>query len=159
MLPQNRLSKEEKKNYLLNKYVKRDKLKIEEFKKFGVFWRPKEKNIEKWKLISICDSKEEALEEIRWRMEYHQTNDGDLVLDNDKRFNTFRDETKNTNEFGETIEPEDKDLVDAQEINHSSSLMENLPASQSGFKSMAFYQNIELNYVGYYKIDEMYEIS
>lgn len=171
MLPKKELTKEEKKQYLLQKYVKREKFDIEEIKKFAVFWRPMTGDANQWILITVCDSLPQAKEEIRWRAEYHKTNDGDLVLDHDKRFITFRDETLNKDKNGKTIEPEDiqfdgggnvksmGDMVNLDNVSRNASLFEALPKPQGKFKSMAYYQGIELEYRGYYKIDEIYDVT
>jgi hypothetical protein len=173
MLPK-KSSKERKKQYLIDKYVKRDKMDVNDLKKFGVFWRPMGHDIEKWKLIAVCGTHEEAKEEIRWRAEFHKTNDGDLVLDNDKRFETFRDETKNIDKSGKTIEPEDikadehgnvidmGHMLDTDAAPAGTSFNDALASTkvtEDGFRSMAYYQNIELEYRGYYKIDEIYDVT
>ncbi len=158
MLPA-RLSKEEKKALMLTKYVKRDAIDVDDFRKFAVYWQPlnKKTDAQKWLLITICDTFFEAKDQIRWRAEYHQTNDGDLVLDNDKRFKTFRDETQNKDEFGETIEPGAEDMVGENDMGET--FAESLPTNPTGkFRSAGYYAGIELEYRGYYKIDEIYDV-
>jgi len=158
-LPQKNLTKAEKREYLLQKYEKRDKLDIDDIKKYGVFWLKKD-TVDKWKLICVCDSREECLEQISWRYNYHKTKDGDIVIDNDKRFETFRDETLNKDEFGNTIEPDDSDMVNIDDIPQNASFMEALNTTKTGkFKSMNFYTSIDLDYAGFYKVEEYYDVS
>lgn len=162
MLPQ-KLNKEEKKALMLQKYVKRDAMDVDDFRKYAVFWQPisEQTDAQKWLLITVCDTLPEAKEEIRWRAEYHQTNDGDLVIDNDKRFQTFRDETQNKDKNGKTIEPDMEDMVGDININDTNdTFMESLPSgSGENFRSAGYYAGIELEYRGYYKIDEIYDVS
>jgi hypothetical protein len=161
-LPQRPLTPQEKKQYLLNKYVKRN-YKVEDLvPKYAVFWQPQTQATNTWALICVCNTKEEALKEILWRKKFHETNDGDLVLDNDARFETFRDETQNVNEQGLTYEPTQRDIS----LNYGASNILQVIASsapqasnQTGFRGMAYYTNMELDYTGYYKIDEVYDVS
>lgn len=126
---------EEKKNYLLQKYRKQ-KPKLEDYKKFGVFWRPLNQDVFGWKLLCKCDNEEQALAEIQWRLEFckNPTN-RDLPLENDKRFNTFKDETKNLDENGVEVSCYDPN-----------------------FRNLKFYSEIELNYSGEYIILPVYEV-
>lgn len=155
MLP-SKLSKEEKKELMLAKYVEHEELNIEDIKKFGVFWRPIDADVSTWKLVCVTDSVEEAEHQIKWRYEFHRFNNADVVIKNDKRFETFTDETKNKDSKGKTIEPTDADMVDHKNL--SPSLMESLPAPATNFKSLAHYANIPLEYRGYYKIETLYEV-
>jgi len=159
MLPRD-ASKEEKRKYLMEKLLNKKPFSLEDIKKYGVFWRPEDKEIDSWKLISVCSSIQEARDEIQWRAEYHKTNNGDLVLDNDDRFETYKDETLHKDENGNEIEHTDDDMVNPeQQINAYDGLLQSLPESKSNYRSMAHYANIELNYKGYYKIDEIYDVS
>lgn len=157
------LTPQEKRQYLLAKYTKRD-YKIEDLSpKFAVFWQPQTQATNTWALISVCSTREEALKEILWRKKFHETNDADLVLDHDKRFETWRDETQNKNEYGLTIEPTNQDM----QINYNAPgnmlqvIASSAPqaANQTGFRGIAYYTNMELDYTGYYKIDEVYEVE
>lgn len=159
MLPSKNLSKEEKKELMLRKYVKRDPMDIEEIKKFGVFWRPANGDVMAWKLICITETLEEARHEIEWRYNFVKFNDGDIVLDNDKRFSTFRNELENKDSKGETIEPTDEDMVNTDLIPDNASLIEALPISTTKFKSFSYYSQIPLEYKGLYKIEELFDIS
>ena len=158
MLPQ-KLSKEEKKELMLSKYVKREEFNIEDIKKFGVFWRPQNQPTFQWNLICKCDSEQECLEEIRWRYEFHKTNDTDIVIDHDERFSTFRDETKNVDEKGNYIHPTDEDLVNTDNIPQGASFMESLPKPTGKFKTFSYYAGIELDYKGEFTILPVYEIE
>lgn len=162
-LPQRPLTPQEKKQYLLNKYVKRD-YKVEDLvPKYAVFWQPQTQATNTWALICVCNTKEEALKEILWRKKFHETNDGDLVLDNDARFETFRDETKNVDASGNTYEP-GQELMN-MDYNISNNMLQVIASSapqasnQTGFRGMAYYTNMELDYTGYYKIDEVYDVK
>lgn len=156
------LTPQEKRQYLLNKYVKRDYKVDDLIPKFAVFWQPQTQATNTWALVCVCSTKDEALKEILWRKKFHETNDGDLVLDNDKRFETFRDETKNKNEYGLVHEPGIQDM----NINYAGAgsmlqiIASSAPqaSSQTGFRGMAYYTNMELDYCGYYKIDEVYDV-
>jgi len=162
LIPQRPLTPQEKKQYLLNKYIKRD-YKVEDLiPKYAVFWQPQTQATNTWALICVCGTKEEALKEILWRKKFHETNDGDLVLNNDKRFETFRNETKNTNEHGLVYEPDQSNMLQ----NYGGGNMFQVIASsapqtsnQNGFRGLAYYTNMELDYTGYYKIDEVYEVN
>lgn len=156
------LTPQEKKQYLLAKYTKRD-YKIEDLvPKYAVFWQPQTQATNTWALICVCGTKEEALKEILWRKKFHETNDGDLVLDNDKRFETFRDETQHVDEQGLTYEPSQQDIS----LNYGAPghmlqvIASSAPqaSNQTGFRGMAYYTNMELDYTGYYKIDEVYDV-
>ena len=162
-LPRRPLTPQEKKQYLLAKYTKRD-YKIDDLiPKYAVFWQPATQGTNTWVLICVCGTKEDALNEILWRKKYHETWDGDLVLDNDKRFETFRDETKHVDHNGNSYEPGDEMM----NINYSGSgtMLDIIASSasqasnQTGFRGIAFYTNMELDYTGYYKIDEVYHVE
>jgi hypothetical protein len=155
------LTPQQKKQYLLQKYVKRDYKVDDLIPKYAVFWQPQTQATNTWALICVCTTKEEALKEILWRKKFHETNDGDLVLDNDKRFETFRDETQNVNEYGLVHEPSDKDMLANYGGGHMLQVIASSApqaSSQTGFRGMAYYTNMELDYTGYYKIDEVYDV-
>jgi hypothetical protein len=156
------LTPQEKRQYLLAKYTKRD-YKIEDLiPKFAVFWQPQTQATNTWALISVCNTKEEALKEILWRKKFHETNDGDLVLDNDKRFETFRDETLNKDQYGLVHEPTQREMN--LDYGAAGNMLQVIASSapqastQTGFRGMAYYTNMELDYTGYYKIDEVYDV-
>lgn len=157
------LTPQQKKEYLLAKYTKRDYVITDLVPKYAVFWQPQTQATNTWALICVCGTKEEALKEILWRKKFHETNDGDLVLDNDKRFETFRDETQNKNQYGLVYEPGEKEMQ--IDYNISSSMLQVIASSapqassQTGFRGMAYYTNMELDYTGYYKIDEVYDVA
>lgn len=154
----------EKKQYILNKYVKRDYKPddINECKKYVVYFNVDISTTNKWDVIAVCSTMDEARQEIAWRHQYMKTNDGDLILDNDKQFETFRDETKNTDQQGVTYEP-GQELM---QINYTSSknalqvlANSNTEQSKTGFKGLAYYTGIAVgNYEGYYKIEECYHV-
>lgn len=161
----NNLTPQEKRQYLMNKYVKRDyKIEdLEQSRKFAVYFTPNVELVKDWTLLCVCSTNEEALKEILWRKKFHETNDGDLVLDNDDRFTTFRDETKNTNKQGLTYEP-GQELMNI-DYNSSGNMLQVISNSQppqqsnNGFKGMAYYTNLETDYKGHYKIEIIYEVS
>lgn len=154
-----KISLQDKKDYLLAKYSKRD-YKIEDLSpKFAVMFNPDIKSIKDWTLVSICDNKEQALYEILWRKKFVETNDGDLVVDNDDRFNTWRDETKNRNSQGLVYEPTQRDMnFDYNKNTPMLQIIASSPQNNEGFRGMAYYTNIELDYNGFYKIEEIYQI-
>jgi len=157
------LTPQEKKNYLLAKYTKRDYSVNDLVPKFAVFWQPQTQATNTWALICVCGTKEEALKEILWRKKFHETNDADLVLDNDKRFETWRDETKNVDEHGNPYEP-GQELMNIN-YNAPGNMLQVIASSApqassaNGFRGMAYYTNMELDYTGYYKIDEVYDVE
>jgi len=159
MLPRKNASKEEKKQYLMDKFVEKTKFSLDDIKKYAVFWRPIDKEIDTWKLISVCSSLDEAKLEVQWRMEYHKTNNGNMVLDHDSRFETFRDETQHKDKNGKTYEPGEEHMVNMDRVSPYDSMLQALPEAKGKFRSMAYCANIELNYKGYYKIDEVYDVS
>jgi len=158
------LTPQQKKQYLMTKYVKRDYKTedIEESKKYVVYFNPSIEKTKEWTMICVCSTLDEAKKEIMWRKNYHKTGDGDLVVDNDKRFSTFRDETKNVDNQGAAIEP-GQELM---QLNYNSStpmlqVIANTPPeaqAKNGFKGIGYYANIETEYHGFYKIEEIYEI-
>lgn len=157
-----KLTLQQKKEYLLTKYVKRD-YKVEDLKpKYVVFFNPFLEEVKEWTMVCICSTRDEALREILWRAKFHETNDGDLVLDNDARFKTFRDETKNTDSRGRTYEPGEELMKN--DYSKSGNMLQIIASStpeansNTGFKGIGYYSNIETNYNGYYKIEEIYEI-
>ena len=69
-LPQRPLTPQEKKQYLLNKYVKRD-YKVEDLvPKYAVYFNPAIDKINEWTLVCVCNDKNQALGEILWRKKY-----------------------------------------------------------------------------------------
>jgi hypothetical protein len=158
MLPQKKLTKEEKKELMLNKYVKREELDIEDIKKYGVFWHPAGSDVFSWVLICKCQTEQECLSEIKWRYNFNKTDKTDIALENDPRFSTFYDETKNKDSNGKTIEPTDADMVNPENISPGS-LVESLPKPTGKFKTFSYYAGIELNYKGEFTILPVYEIE
>jgi len=159
------LTPQEKRQYLLAKYNKRDYniSDVELCKKYAVYLNRAIDKLKDWTLVCVCDNEEQAKKEILWRKKYHETNDGDLVLDNDKRFETFRDETKNVDQNGNTYEPGSELMkIDYNRGGNMLEVLANsanaLPAA-NGFRGIAHYSGIELDYVGFYKIDVIYEVS
>lgn len=155
----------EKKQYLMQKYVKRDyKVEdIESCKQFALYFNPAIDKIKEWTFMCVCNTIEECKQQILWRKKYMETNDGDLVIDNDKNFSTWRDETKNVDHNGNTYEP-GQELMNI-DYNTSGNMLQVIANSapqvpqQNGFKGTAHYLNIEIgNYEGYYKIEEIYKI-
>jgi hypothetical protein len=157
------LTPQQKKEYLLNRYVKRDYSidDIESSKKYAVYFCPNIELVKEWKLVHICSSLPEAKQQIAWRKQYSDTNDGDLVIDNDKRFETWRDETKNVDNNGNYLAPTDAHFLGNYDGGNMLQVIANSTPAQStnGFKGLAHYSGIEIgNYKGFYKIEELYEI-
>jgi len=123
--------------------------------KYAVMFCPNIEKVQTWTLLHMCNTIEEAKQEILWRLSYMKTNDGDLVIDNDGRFSTWRDETKNTNEYGLVHEPTDQDI----NLNYNAGSMlqviaESNNQQQNGFRGMAYYGGIEIG--NYREITKMY---
>lgn len=161
-LPQKPLTLQEKKQFLMHKYIKRDYKTEDLHPKYAVMFCPNIEKIQTWTLLHMCNTMEEAKQEILWRLSYMKTNDGELVVDNDDRFSTWKDETKNINKYGLVCEPTNQDInlnYNAGNMMQVISDASNLPQQQNGFKGMAYYGGIEIgNYQGFYKIEEIYEI-
>ena len=166
------LTPQEKKQYLLQKYSKRDYGNIADLdkcKKFAVYFNPSIDKIKEWTLVSVNDSLEEAKKSILWKQQYMNTKDGDLVLDHDPNFFTWRDETKNITEQGLVYEPTDSDMIypnlspgaDVMNQNLLQVIANSVPQTpqKNGFKGACFYNQFEIgNYQGYYKIEEVYHL-
>ena len=158
------LTPQEKKNYLLAKYTKRD-YKVEELSpKYAVYFNPSIEKTKEWSLICVCSTNDEAKAEILWRTKFHETGDGDLILDNDVRFKTFRDETKNVDPRGVTYEP-GQELMTINYDTPGNALQvianagDSIQKSGSGFKGLCHYTQFDFNeYKGFYKIVEIYEV-
>ena len=159
------LSPQEKKQYLLAKYTKRDYSveDIESCKKYALYFNPAIDKVKEWNLVCVTGSLSEAKAEISWRRAFHTTNDADIVLDHDNRFSTWRDETKNIDpSSGKPYEP-GQELMN---INYDSPgnmlqvIANSAPQTpqKNGFLGMAHYANIDLDYHGFYKIVEYYEV-
>jgi hypothetical protein len=160
------LTPQQKKQYLMNKYVKRDyKVEdIESIKKYAVYFCPNLQLVKEWTLICVTNTRKESENEIAWRMHYINHKDADLVVDNDKNFSTWRDETKNVNSQGVTYEPgEELMKIDYNTPGNVFQVIANsAPVQQNnnGFKGLASYVGIEIgNYHGFYEIREIYEIT
>jgi hypothetical protein len=155
------LTPQEKKNYLLAKYTKRD-YKVEDLKpKFAVYFNPSIEKIKDWTLVCVTDTEEQSLKEILWRKMFHEHNDSELVIENDERFKTFSDETKHKDQNGNTYEP-GQELMKI-DYNTSGGMMQVIagspPANNStGFKGLGHYMQFDLNYKEIYKIEKIYEV-
>jgi len=141
-LPEKKLTDNEtaeaRKKFLVEKYFPKDtKVDLNNFIKYGVFKINIDKTGKdiKMDLIAKCDTQAEALHEIHWRAQYSHRPDNDIVLDNDKRFKTFRDETQHKDKKG-------------NEIQHG----------DPRYKDMNHYIGMELEYTGDYLIYPIYEI-
>jgi hypothetical protein len=161
-LSQRPLTPQEKKQYLLNKYVKRD-YKVEDLvPKYAVYFCPNLELIKEWTLVCVCDTLEQAKFEILWKKKFHETSDSELVIDNDPNFKTFKNELLNINsETGQPYEPgEELMKIDYNSSGNMLQVIANSPPPNpsTGFKSMAFYTQFNLDYKGYYKIEEIFEI-
>jgi hypothetical protein len=161
---QNFLTPQQKTDYLLKKYTKRDYNLTDLTPKYAVYFNPSIEKINDWNFICACNTIEEAKKEILWRKNYEIYGDGDLVLDNDSRFSTFRDETKNVDQQGITYEPTQA-LMNINYGNGANALQVIANSSsqvpeKNGFRGMAYYTgpNMETDYKGFYKIEEIYEI-
>lgn len=157
------LTPQQKKEYLLAKYTKRDYNITDLSPKYAVYFNPSIEKLNEWKFVCACNSKEEAQKEILWRKNYMKYGDGDLVLDNDPNFSTWRDETKNVNQQGLVHEP-GQELMNI-DYNSAKNMFQVIANSapqvpdKNGFRGMAYYSGIEIgNYEGFYKIEEIYEI-
>ena len=159
------LTPQQKKQYLMNKYVKRD-YKVEDvelIKKYVLYFCPSLELVKEWTMVCVCDDLRSAQLEILWRQKFHETGDGDLVVDNDPRFSTFRDETKNTDFQGQTIEP-GQELMNINYSNQGNMLqvIANSPVpanNNTSYKGLAYYAKQETEYQGFYEIREIYEIK
>lgn len=162
-LPQRPLTPQEKKQYLLNKYVKRD-YKVEDLvPKYAVYFNPAIDKINEWTLVCVCNDKNQALGEILWRKKYMEYGDGDLIIDNDPQFKTWRNELTNIDpSTGQPYEPGESLMK--VDYNSSGNMMQvisnSLPEQQkNGYRGLVHYTGIEIgNYEGSYKIEEIYEI-
>jgi hypothetical protein len=156
------LTPQQKKQYLLQKYAKRDYDVTELKPKYAVYFNPAIDKIKDWTLICMTDTLEQAKFEIFFRKKYLETGDGDLVLDNDPKYSSFRNELINTDSNGKPYEPgEELMKIDYNSPGNMLQVIANSPPPNSvtGFKSMAFYTQFDLNeYKGFYKITEVYEV-
>ena len=157
------LTKEEKKQLLLAKF-KPKRITLDDIKKFGVFWRPAMQNDFQWNLVTKCNSEEEALAEIRWRADFHLNGNIGTVIDNDSRFKTFKDETLNVDENSKVYEPDASDMSSPSSlanVHSKETFYEGMPAKQedNGFRSLAYYSGLELEYKGEFTIMSIWEIE
>lgn len=157
------LTPAEKRQYLMNKYVKRD-YKIEDLKpKYAVYFNPSIEKIKEWTLVCVTDTHQESLHEIFWRKMATVHNDNELIIQNDKKFSTYYDETKNVDSNGIVIEPGDELMnidYSQQNTNMLQIIANSAPTvpSKNGFRGLGYYANISTEYTGIYKIEEFYEI-
>ncbi len=157
------LTKEEKKQLLLAKF-KPKRIELDDIKKYGVFWRPAMQNNFQWNLVTKCNTEEEALAEIKWRADFHLNGDMGAVIKNDKRFRTYEDETMNIDENGKVYEPDASDMSSPSSLanlTNKKSFYEGMPAKQedNGFRSLAYYSGLELEYKGEFTIMPIWEIE
>ena len=163
LTPHRNLTPQEKKQYLLAKYAKRDYKTEDLSPRFAVYFNPSIEKIKDWTLVCVCDTLLECKQQILWRKKYMEFGDSDLVIDNDERFKTFRDETKHVDVYGKTYEPGQElmkidytapgDML--QVIANSTPKVPN----KNGFLGLAHYAGIEIgNYQGFYKIEEFHEV-
>jgi len=129
---------EARKKFLVQKYFQKDvNVDLSKLIKFGVF----KLNIDttgtdaKMELVAKCDNQDQALEEIRWRAQFHHRPDNDIVMKNDKRFEHFSNETNH--------------VINNKEVLHG----------DPNYKSTDKYLNHELDYTGDYFIYPIYEIT
>lgn len=158
------LSPQEKKNYLLAKYNKRD-YSVEELKpKYAVYFNPAIDKVKEWNLICVCMTREECQKEILWRQAYHTTNDMEIVIDKDRRFSTWKDETKNVNpQTMQVYEPDESHMLKNYDGGNMIQVIANsVPKTpqENGFRGAMYYTqpSMEVDYKGFYKIEEIYEI-
>ena len=103
------LTPQEKKQYLLAKYTKRD-YNVNELKpKYAVYFNPAIDKIKDWTLICVCETLDQAKHEILFRKKYIETGDGDLVVENDPRFSTWKNELLNVDKNGNPARREKND--------------------------------------------------
>jgi len=157
------LTPQQKKEYLLQKYVKRE-YKVEDIdacKKYVVYFNPSIEKVKEWQMICVTSSLEEARKEIAWKLHSTKFNDMDIVLDHDKNFSTYRNELLNVNEQGLVYEPTDKDIT--HDYNSSGNMLQVIansapPANNNAYRGLAYYTNFSIDYKGFYKIEEIFEI-
>lgn len=149
------LSAAQKKEYLLQKYQKK-KFELSDIRQYGVFMYPEGGTIGDAKLISTHTNLEDAEFEILWRAEFHIMGNTDIAVQNDKRLETFEDETLHLDENGCVIEPTDEDMSSEADLMRGTDILDSLPERKGKFKSLAYYANMELNYEGMYFIMPLY---
>ena len=157
------LTPQEKKEYLLKKYAKRDLAAVELSPKYALYFNPSIEKTNNWNFVCATNTLEEAKAEILWRKNYEMYGDTELVIDHDHRFKSWKDETKNTDSQGLTYEPTDA----LMNLNYSvqGNALQVIAANSSevpeknGFKGLCHYVGMEItDYKGFYKIVEFYEI-
>ena len=153
----------EKKQYLLNKYVKRDYKTEDLVPKYAVYFNPSIEKLDVWKLISVNDTIEQAKFEILFRKKYLETGDGELVTKNDPNFKTWHNELLNVDANGNPFEPGEE----LMKINYNApgNMLQVIAGStpqvpsNNGFKGFAHYAQFDLNeYKGFYEIRTIYEV-
>lgn len=162
-LPQRPLTPQEKKQYLLNKYVKRD-YKVEDLvPKYAVYFNPAIDKINEWTLVCVTSTKEEALQNILWRRAYTEHGDTEIVIENDPRFSTWHNELLNVDQNGNPYEPgEELMKIDYNSPGNMIQVIANSTPTQqnsTGFRGIGYYASQEISdYHGTYKIEEIYQI-
>jgi hypothetical protein len=163
--PNRPFTPQEKKDYLLHKYTKRD-YKIEDLescKKYAVYFNPAIDKVNKWTLLCICETELQCKEQILWRKNYIEFHDTELVINNDPQFSSFHNELLNIDpKTNKPFEPGEE----LMKLNYNSSenllqIIADSPLANpsTGFKSMCYYSNIEIgNYQGTYEIREYYQL-
>lgn len=162
-LPQRPLTPQEKKQYLLNKYVKRDYKITDLVPKYALYFNPCIEQVKDWALICICDDLIQCKKEILWRRAYTEHGDTEVVIDNDSRFSTWHNELLNVDQNGNPYEPgEELMKIDYNSPGNMIQVIANsTPAQQNstGFRGIGYYASQEIpDYHGTYKIEEIYQI-
>ena len=160
------LTPKQKKEYLLKKYIKRDNADISEIKKFALYFTPSKlteedilnnSRIPQPRIICVCSSLEECQKEISWRYTFHKYGDTEIALKHDtKRFGTFFDETQHKDSHSREVQHQFDDR------NPVGGFIDNSQTTQEdadGFRSLASYSNIVIDYAGSYYIQEIYVIQ
>jgi hypothetical protein len=160
------LTPQQKKDYLLKKYTKRDYDNLDdlnESEKFVVYYCPNLQLVKEWTIVCICDTEIEAKKEILWRKHYVKFKDGELITKHDKRFATFHDETKNVDANGNTYEPTNQLMLGNYGGDNLFQVIasETTPAPNpnTGFRGLGHYTRLSIgDYDGFYKIEKMYDV-
>ena len=160
------LTPKQKKEYLLKKYIKRDNADIDTVKRWAVYYTPSKlteedilnnSRIPQPRIICVTGTEAEARAEISWRLTFHLYNDTEIALKHDsKRFGTFFDETQHKDSHGREIQHQFDDR------NPVGGFIDNSLTTQEdadGFRSLASYSNIVIDYAGTYYIQEIYVIQ
>jgi len=130
---------EAKNKFLIQKYYSNtnSQVDLDSLIRYAVFQIKVEQSEEhsKSKLVSVCNTRHEAIEEIRWRASFENKPNTDLAMKNDKRFSSFADETQRK--------------INGKEVLHG----------DAKYKDTNHYLGLELSYSGLYYIQEVYEVG